>query len=58
VKVIARIEGKGLVLDDLRRLFRETGGWNGQCAVDVNKYGDGQAYVMVVETVNEREPSE
>lgn len=52
----ARVAGKTLVLDDLSRLFRETGGWDGQCAVEVDKYADGSRYIAVIETDDERLP--
>ena len=53
-KVIARVEG-ALTLDDLRRLFRETGEWSGQCRVECRGCVESSiGSITVVETDAER----
>ena len=55
MKVIARIEGP-LKLGDLRRLFRETGGWSDDCPVAVSSDGTtGHRGISVTENDSQRE---
>jgi hypothetical protein len=56
VRVRVVVEGRPLRLGDVRRLFRETGGWSDECEVAVTK-SDISSVIAVIETDAERTES-
>lgn len=53
MRVRAQISGTDLTLSDLRRLFRETGGWADDCPVEV--IAGCPASITVIEDAKHRD---